>query len=75
MSRTVQQLREDGRHIFAAGALADGYTVARTRALGLAPETCLRRKASSHFFHALDDLLITGPTGTNVMDMPIRLVG
>src|SRR5215510_859996 len=59
----------------AAGALADGYTVARARALGLVPETYLRRNDSYHFFHALDDLLITGPTGTNVMDMHILLVG
>jgi len=59
----------------AAGALADGHTVARARALGLAPETFLRRNDSYHFFHALDDLLITGPTGTNVMDMHILLVG
>jgi glycerate 2-kinase len=59
----------------AAGALADGHTIARARALGLAPETFLRRNDSYHFFHALDDLLITGPTGTNVMDMHILLVG
>ena len=49
--------------------------MARARALGLAPETYLRRNDSYHFFHALDDLLITGPTGTNVMDMHILLVG
>jgi glycerate 2-kinase len=59
----------------AAGALADGSTMARARALGLVPETCLRRNDSYHLFHALDDLLITGPTGTNVMDMHILLVG
>jgi len=59
----------------AAGALADGHTIARARAFGLAPETFLRRNDSYHFFHALDDLLITGPTGTNVMDMHILLVG
>jgi hydroxypyruvate reductase len=59
----------------AAGALADGSTVARAQALGLSPQTCLRRNDSYHFFHALDDLLITGPTGTNVMDMHILLVG
>jgi glycerate 2-kinase len=59
----------------AAGALADGYTVARAQVLGLVPETYLRRNDSYHFFHALDDLLITGPTGTNVMDMHILLVG
>ncbi len=59
----------------AAGALADGHTIARARALGLAPEPFLRRNDSYHFFHALDDLLITGPTGTNVMDMHILLVG
>jgi hydroxypyruvate reductase len=59
----------------AAGALADGDTVARVRSLGLAPESFLRRNDSYHLFHALDDLLITGPTGTNVMDMYVLLVG
>jgi glycerate 2-kinase len=59
----------------AAGAFADGHTVARARALGLAPEAFLCRNDSYHFFQPLDDLLITGPTGTNVMDMHILLVG
>jgi hydroxypyruvate reductase len=59
----------------AAGALADGCTVTRAQVLGLAPENYLRRNDSYHFFRALDDLLITGPTGTNVMDIHILLVG
>lgn len=59
----------------AAGAWADGQTVARARTLGLDPESYLRRCDSYHFFAALDDLLITGPTGTNVMDMHLLLVG
>ena len=58
-----------------AGALADGHTVARAQALGMVPDDFLRRHDSYHFFHALEDLLITGPTGTNVMDMHIVLVG
>jgi hydroxypyruvate reductase len=59
----------------AAGAIADGQTVARARALGLEPEGFLRRNDSYHFFAALDDLLITGPTRTNVMDIHLLLVG
>lgn len=59
----------------AAGAIADGQTVARAHALGLEAETYLRHCDSYHFFAALDDLLITGATGTNVMDMHLVLVG
>jgi hydroxypyruvate reductase len=59
----------------ATGAVADGQTIARAKALGLEPEQFLRRNDSYHFFAALDDLLLTGPTGTNVMDMHILLVG
>jgi hydroxypyruvate reductase len=59
----------------AAGAVADGQTVARAHAHGLDPEAFLHRHDSYHFFHALDDLLITGPTGTNVMDIHLLLVG
>lgn len=59
----------------AAGALADGQTVARARTLGLVPAAFLHRNDSYHFFQALDDLLVTGPTGTNVMDIHLLLVG
>ena len=59
----------------AAGAIVDGQTVNRARALGLRPEEAIERSDSYHFFEALDDLLITGPTGTNVMDIYMLLVG
>lgn len=59
----------------AAGALVDGCTLARAEALGLQPEAFLHRNDAYHFFQALDDLLLTGPTGTNVMDMYLVLVG
>jgi hydroxypyruvate reductase len=59
----------------AAGAMADGRTLARARAKGLDPLDYLRRNDSYHFFQALDDLVITGPTLTNVMDVYMLLVG
>jgi hydroxypyruvate reductase len=58
----------------AAGAVADGQTVARGTALGLSAKEFLRRHDAYHFFTALDDLVITGPTGTNVMDIHLLLV-
>ncbi len=51
-----------------AGAFADGGTAARARRLGLDPRAELRRHATHAFFERLGDLLITGPTGTNVGD-------
>jgi hydroxypyruvate reductase len=59
----------------AAGGLADGQTVARAKALGLSPQEFLARNDSYHFLQALEDLVITGPTGTNVMDVRLVLVG
>ena len=59
----------------AAGAVADGHTVRRARAMGLKPAHALRCNDSYHVFAALDDLLRTGPTGTNVMDIHLLLVG
>ena len=59
----------------AAGAMADGRTLARARTKGLDPLDYLRRNDSYHFFQALDDLVITGPTLTNVMDVYMILVG
>ena len=58
----------------AAGAISDHTTLQRARAMGLDPKTYLRNNDSYHFFEKLGDLLITGPTRTNVMDVRILLV-
>jgi len=58
----------------AAGAFADGETVARARALGLDPAAFLADNNSTGFFAALGDLLTTGPTYTNVNDFRAILV-
>lgn len=58
----------------AAGAFADGSTVRRGREVGLDPTSYLDRNDSYSFFKPLKDLFITGPTGTNVMDLMIILV-
>ena len=59
----------------AAGAIADGETCARAAKQGLDPRAALRANDSYHFFQTLGDLLITGPTNTNVMDVRLVLVG
>jgi glycerate-2-kinase len=53
----------------AAGAFADGGTVARGRASGVEADEALRRNDSYGFFAAEGGLLRTGPTRTNVMDV------
>lgn len=58
----------------AAGAFADGSTCARAQALAMAPLDYLARNDSYHFFARLGDLLLLGPTGTNVNDLAIALV-
>ena len=58
----------------AAGAVVDGNTVARALTKGLNPTEFLAENDSYHFFQHLDDLLITGPTNTNVMDLRVMLV-
>jgi hydroxypyruvate reductase len=59
----------------AAGAIADGATMARALKKGLNPKDFLRRNDSYNFFQKLGDLLMTGPTRTNVMDIYMLLVG
>ncbi len=59
----------------AAGALSDGRSVARAREKGLDPRGFLERHDAYHFFQELGDLVITGPTRTNVMDIRLMLIG
>jgi glycerate 2-kinase len=59
----------------AAGAMADGSTVTRARALGLDAREFLANNDSYHFFEKVEGLIKTGPTGTNVMDVRVVLVG
>ena len=57
-----------------AGAFADGTTAARARALGLDPASFLANNNSTEFFAPLGDLLMSGPTFTNVNDFRAILV-
>jgi len=56
-----------------AGALVDGGTLARGQAEGLDAVESLRRADAGSFLAAAGDLLHTGPTGANVMDLLIGL--
>ncbi len=58
----------------AAGAWADGNTAARAREAGMNPREYLARHDAYHFFQKLDDLIVTGPTRTNVMDVRLALI-
>lgn len=57
----------------AAGAIADETTIQRARNLGLDANQYLERSDSYSFFERLGDLIVTGPTGTNVRDLRILL--
>jgi len=58
----------------AAGAVVDGSTWNRSRENGLSLEMSLNDNDSYPFFNQLTDLIITGPTGTNVNDVIIIVV-
>jgi hydroxypyruvate reductase len=53
----------------AAGALADGTTLARAATQGLDPDAALANNDAYRFFEPLGDLLKLGPTRTNVNDL------
>jgi glycerate 2-kinase len=57
----------------AAGAFADWRMVERASAMGLDPDAALRENDAYPFFERLGDLVITGPTNTNVMDVRILI--
>ena len=58
----------------AAGAMADGRTTATARTAGVDPVRYLDNNDSYTFFKENGGLLVTGPTGTNVMDLQVILV-
>jgi len=58
----------------AAGAIVDNTTLRRAKAQNLRFTDYLENNDSYNFFQALDDLLITGPTNTNVMDLRIIII-
>jgi glycerate-2-kinase len=58
----------------AAGAFADAGTVARGRAEGVSAEAALADNDSNGFFRAEGGLFVTGPTGTNVMDLALVVI-
>ena len=53
----------------AAGAIVTGSTAARVAQKGLSVADHLADNDSYHFFQAIGDLIITGPTNTNVNDL------
>ena len=58
----------------AAGAWADETTIARGLSKGLDAADFLERSDAYHYFEQLGDLIVTGPTGTNVRDVRLVLV-
>jgi glycerate 2-kinase len=58
----------------AAGAIADGKTIERANQLNLDTLKFLQNNDSYHYFEKSNDLIKTGPTNTNVMDIRIMLI-
>ena len=58
----------------AAGGIVDGGTVRRGKIKGLDPRDYLSRNDSYHYLQATDDLFVTGPTFTNVMDLRVFII-
>ena len=58
----------------AAGAIVDKTSFEKAKEKGLSIDEYLENNDSYHFFKETDDLIITGYTGTNVMDVTILLV-
>ena len=73
---TIAALATDGSDgpTDSAGALVDGGTVGRGRALGLDGAAALRRHDAYPFLAAVGDLLRSGPTQTNVNDLIVVMV-
>jgi hydroxypyruvate reductase len=57
----------------AAGAVADGGTLARAQKKKLDPDDYFERSDSFHFFEALGDAIVTGPQQNNLRDLRLLL--
>jgi glycerate 2-kinase len=57
----------------AAGAVADGESLARARVLSLKVRAAFQQSDAFTFFSRLDDAVVTGPTGNNLRDLRILL--
>ncbi len=57
-----------------AGAIVDGTTIARVREAGIDPSCALADNDSHAALTVSDDLLVTGPTRTNVADVVVTLI-
>jgi len=57
----------------AAGAVVDGSTVARGRRAGLDARAALDDNDAHHVLRATGDLIVTGPTNTNLLDLYLLL--
>ncbi len=77
LSATVISVGTDGVDgpTDAAGAIVDHSTWDRARRAGAPdPRVCLMNHDSYRFFHSLGDLVVIGPTGTNVGDLQVVLI-
>jgi len=73
----IASIGTDGRDgpTDAAGGMVDGRTVGRMRERGIDPEEYLEQNNSYKALEEAGDLIITGPTGTNVADLCFVAVG
>ena len=58
-----------------AGAMVDGYSLASATSMGLDPKEALRHHDVDELLIQLGDAIVTGPTGTNVNDLKVMLIG
>ncbi|MFQ5975558.1 MAG: glycerate kinase [Candidatus Hydrothermarchaeales archaeon] len=58
----------------AAGAIADGRSLKKAIELGLSPQDYLDNNDSYNFFKRMGELVMTGPTGTNVNDVIVMVL-
>ena len=59
----------------AAGGIVDGTTLAALKEKGISVAAVLQDKDAYHALKAVDGLIMTGPTGTNVNDLTVLLLG